>query len=207
MKARLSRQRPFRDIVRGRCGQEGQQGAKGESYWGGGRAQAQVLPEKKGSWAPEMVGEVGMHTDEIHHCQVKKRETFYLMTPITQGHLWKCVWRRTARESHASPTSLGLEEGGELKTASQKRLLSWGPSWGWRSWSVVTWIHSVVQFFLGSHQQFGCGPRMADGWADSRSGFRKEQYITFQFVSNMSSVGPINSSKFSTINIGYKNAP
>lgn len=45
---------------------------------------------------------------------------------------------------------------------------------------------------------------MADGWADSRLGFRKERYTTFQFVSNMSSAGLNDFNKFSTVNIGYK---
>lgn len=51
-------------------------------------------------------------------------------TPISQGHLLKvCVEKDQAREP-CQPDELGSGGGGELKTASQNRLLSWGPSWG-----------------------------------------------------------------------------
>lgn len=84
-----------------------------------------------------MAGEVDMDTDEIHHCQVKKQTTLDLMTSISRGLLLRKRGGEGPGQSHASPKSLGLEGRGELKTTSQNRSLSWGPSWGRRPQSIV----------------------------------------------------------------------
>lgn len=132
-----------------------------------------------------------MDADKIHHCQVQKLRTMYLVSCTQQGHLLHVCRERAARGRWHQRGPGPARALAELLALTRAPL---GLKLTLRS--DVNSLDCAIS--LQQHRPPGCGPRTADGCAESRPGFR----LTLRSVCNPSAVGLISFNKFSAVSVG-----